>query len=42
MILGVIILGDPFNPCNLISLSIIFTAMIGYIREKEKLMKISS
>jgi drug/metabolite transporter (DMT)-like permease len=38
MILGVLILGDQFKPVNLISLGFISTGLIGFLREKEKLV----
>ena len=41
MILGVLILGDPFRPVNIISLAIVFAGLIGYMREKGKLQPTS-
>lgn len=36
MILGVVILGDEFRMINILSLAIVFTGLVGYMREKEK------
>jgi len=41
MILGVLILGDEFRLMNIISLLIVFSALLGYMREKEKLRSAS-
>ena len=37
MILGVMILGDPFRPLNIISLVFVSAGLAGYLGEKEKL-----